>query len=74
MAGLKVSTEENLVREKDKNVTWAVRPQDTQRLFFVGKHYQQRATAPTTVSQWDFVTLSKQVMTSRVWEKKLFES
>jgi len=51
MAGLKVSTEENLVREKDKNVTWAVRPQDTQRLFFVGKHYQQRATAPTTVSQ-----------------------
>jgi hypothetical protein len=29
------------------------RPQDTLRLFFVGKHYQQRATAPTTVRQWD---------------------
>jgi len=59
MVGLRVATEESLDKEKEQNIFYFTR-KNTRILhglydhkthyafFFVRKHYQQRATAPTT--------------------------
>jgi hypothetical protein len=56
MAGMRASTEEELVRDKEENMFYFTRkspecPVDCMttryvRFFFVSRHYQQRATAP----------------------------